>query len=137
MKRILFISLVVLMASCKSDYEIYTDQDSSFRQLNEMPDVFIIVKRDAGSYFKIVHFNSDWEFLNGVNEGNIVHEGYYIADGEGFNGYDLQRKHSSLDEAITAAQSAGHAYDRPLGEQYNYQSGGFYRNSPFKKLSKK
>ncbi len=137
MKRVLIFCIALLFSACKSDYEIYIDQDSRFRQLNDLPEAFIIVKRDAGIYYKVVHFTSDWEFLDGMFEGKVVHDGYYLADGDGFNGYDLQHRHASLDEAMKAAQAAGRIYEFPLGQVYGYQSGSFYRNSPFKKLEKK
>lgn len=136
MIRAVIFSFAILLASCGNRFDIYTDQDNRFRQLNDIPEIFVVVKRDAGVYYKIVHFTSDWQFLNGSYEGNVVHEGYYIADAQGFNGYDLTRRHSSLDEAIKSAQSAGRAYEQQLGREYNYQSGNFYRNTPFTKLNK-
>lgn len=137
MKRALIFGIALLFSACKSDYEIYIDQDSRFRQLNDAPEVFIILNKETNVFYKAVHFTSDWEFLNGMFEGKVVHEGYYLADGEGFNGYDLQHPHSNLNKAIKAAQAAGRIYEFPLGREYGYQSGSFYCNSPFKKLEKK
>ena len=137
MRRVLIFCIALLFSACRPDNEIYIDKDGGFRQLNDVPEVFVIVRKDAGVYYKIIHFTSDWEFLDGMFEGKVVHDGYYLADGAGFNGYDLQHRHANLDEAMKSAQSAGRIYEFSLGREYGYQSGSFYRNSPFKKLEKK
>ena len=63
---------MLLFCACKSDYEMYADTDTKFRQLNYAPDVTIVVKREAGIYYKIIHFEMDWEFLNGIYEGKSL-----------------------------------------------------------------
>lgn len=130
--------VLVFFASCTNDgYEIYKDKDYTFNQITEPAEIFIAVDKEKGIYHKVILFSDDYVLDNGVAPAIHLDKGFHLYDGEGFQGYDLDHKYSSLDDALDRAKNAGTLYTVNLGRGYQFQSGSLYSTNPFKKLSKK
>lgn len=128
----MLIPFILGLASCGPKMTLlkFEAPETRFTNIGETPELQLVVDKGALIYFKIVHFNKDWQLdRSGDNILDVItaKKGYHLGDNKGPYGYDLTRTFSTMGEALQAGMDNPRSYGYTLGSYYRLNGNRLYR----------